>query len=117
MLSACLGGQGRYPPLPEAFRRDGMVSSNTYQVHVAVFAEDAATAEARGAALARTKALSLLLQEPMISARISEYGRQEIRRMVEEGRVVRVHQESADSWIVVLHVSKRGLRDYLQKLY
>ncbi|MBX7059805.1 MAG: hypothetical protein K1X75_17205 [Leptospirales bacterium] len=110
-------GQPEYPPLASEFRRDGMVSSNTYQVHISVFAEDEESALQRGAALARSKAMNLLLQEPMISARISDYGRQEIRRLVDAARVVRVHQESADSWIVVLQVSRRGLRDYLQKLY
>jgi len=106
-----------YEELAPALQREGFVSSNTYQCAVTVLADTEREALQRGAPLARERAADLLLQETVISSRIGPRGRQEIQRLAENGRVVRVHQEAAERWVVVLQVSKRGLREYLANLY
>lgn len=115
---AGVGPDGRiYEPLGPEFRRDGLISSNTYQVHITVYAETEEEALERGRALARAKAANLMLQEPILNLMIGENGKREIRRLAEGGDVVRVHPEGRDTWIVVLQVYRQGLRDYLRRLY
>ncbi|MEQ9365252.1 MAG: hypothetical protein RIF32_13480 [Leptospirales bacterium] len=115
------GGRGVLPPnstLPPHYRREGLISSNSYQVHVTVLAASKAEARILGEDAGKQRAAELMQNERVISSRIGYYGREEIRRLVEnEGQVVLVHPENNGGYTVVLQVYKAGLTRFLQKLY
>lgn len=115
------GGNGGLPPdstLPVHYRREGLISSNTYQVRVTVLATSDAEARILGEDAGKQRAAELMQNERVISSRIGYYGRQEIRKLVKkEGQVVLVHPEANGSYTVVLQVYKSGLTRYLQKLF
>ena len=115
------GGHNGLPAdstLPALYRREGLVSSSTYQVHVVVLAESPDEARLVGDTPARQRAIDLMQNERAISSRIGYYGRQEIKRLVEEeGEIVRVHHEKDATYVIVLQVYRAGLYHYLQKLH
>ncbi len=115
------GGNGGLPAdstLPAHYRREGLISSNSYQVRVTVLAAGPDEARILGEDAGKQRAAELMQSERVISSRIGYYGRQEIRKLVEnEGQVVLVHPEPDGSYTVVLQVYKAGLTRYLQKLY
>ncbi|MCB1323409.1 MAG: hypothetical protein KDK34_24330 [Leptospiraceae bacterium] len=107
-----------YEPLQEQFKREGLISSNTYQVHVIVSAADAGEARSVGRPLALERALESILKEPSLHSNMSFHGQQQIKNLVyEEGRVVRIHQKDAQHWFVIMQVYRNGLKDYLRSLY
>lgn len=109
--SACGGGQvfGRYKPLPEAYRRNGLISSSTYQVYVTVFGDSEEEARVRGEQEGQSKAIELLLKEPFMSRFNYEKRKNEMVNIVRRhGRVVRVAQESENTWGVVYHITQKG---------
>ena len=105
--------------LPELYRREGLISSNSYQVLVQVVAGSEFEARELGRVAGEQRAIELMQNERAISSRIGYYGRQEIRKLVErEGTVVFVHpEETPGSYTVVYQVFKAGLHEYLQKLF
>ncbi|MCR9141101.1 MAG: hypothetical protein NXI24_02535 [bacterium] len=112
------GGLPTDSTLPAHYRREGLISSNSYQVHVTVLAGDRDEARILGEDSGKQRATELMQSERVISSRIGYYGREEIRRLVEaEGKVVLVHPEENGSYTVVLQVFKAGLTRWMQKLY
>ena len=105
--------------LPELYRREGLISSNSYQVLVQVVAGSEFEARELGRVAGEQRATELIQNERSISSRIGYYGRQEIRKLVErEGTVVLVHpEETPGSYTVGYQVFKAGLHEYLQKLF
>lgn len=100
--------------LPLEYLRSGLISSNTYQVNVTVYASNDDQAMSTGLEPARARARTLMYQEHAIPIRMRLYAQSQIKRLVEdEGRIVRVQRLDADRYIVVMQVFRRGLRGYL----
>lgn len=107
----------RQGTLPEPFRRNGMISSSTYQVSFVMQATDEDDARRRGEAQGRTETFNLMIKEPFISVRFGHRGRQQLERIIQEnGRIVRIHKEDEHYYIIVYQVTKVGLREELQGL-
>ena len=105
------------PELHAAFRRNGLISSSTYQVSLSLEAATREEARRQGGVQAKDMAFYLIMQEPFIRKYLSRKARDEVRNLVEStGRVVRVFPEGGGTWRVVLQVSKIGLRNYLERL-
>ena len=111
VAGSCGTGQvfGRYEPLPEAFRRNGLISSSTYQVYLTVFGDNEEEARIKGDEEGRAKTIELLLKEPFMSRFNYEKRKNDMINIVRRhGRVVRVAQESENTWGVVYHVTQKG---------
>ena len=83
------GGNGGLPAdstLPGHYRREGLISSNSYQVRVTVLAADPDEARILGEDAGKQRAAELMQSERVISSRIGYYGRQEIRKTRRERR-------------------------------
>lgn len=103
--------------MPAEFRRSGMITSSTYQVFITVFGNSEQEAQKNGLQEARQKAYNLLLQEPFIPRNISDEGKRDLRRLIEEsGKMVQMVKESDNTWSLVLQINKPGLRNYLQQM-
>lgn len=95
-------------------KTDGFVSDSAYQVFITVFARDESEAMRVGKADASRKALNLILKD---LNRASENARKEMKRYVEtNGEVIKVVQESRDSWSIVFRVQKEGMREFVKRL-
>ena len=104
--------------LPEAYFREGLISSNTFQVYVVVTATSPEEAMNLGLPIVRDHCEESLLREPSLNSRISPNGVRELRELVfSNGSVVRLHQQAADRWMLVYQVFRLGLRDYLKQVY
>ena len=97
---------------------EGMVSSSSYQVNVTAFALTEAEARSVGEKEARRKAYNLILKEPFFRLTLSENGKQQIRRLVEEkGRVVKVEHVRENSYNVTYRITQPGgLRNYFRNV-
>lgn len=97
---------------------EGMVSSSSYQVNVTAFAPTEAEARSVGEKEARRKAYNLILKEPFFRLTLSEDGKQQIRRLVEEkGRVVKVEHVRENSYNVTYRITQPGgLRNYFRNV-
>ena len=97
---------------------EGMVSSSSYQVNVTAFALTEAEARSVGEKEARRKAYNLILKEPFFRLTLSENGKQQIRRLVEEkGRVVKVGHVRENSYNVTYRITQPGgLRNYFRNV-
>ncbi len=107
----CGTGQvfSRYEELPEPFRRNGLISSSTYQVYVTVFGDNEEEARIKGDTEGRAKAIELLLKEPFMSRFNYEKRKNDMIAIVRShGRVVRVAQQSENTWGVVYHITQQG---------
>lgn len=103
--------------LPDRYRQNGMVTSNTYQVYILVHAASREKALAEGEESARKKAYDLIIAEPFIPVNVSDYGRERVRNLVNsESRVVQILQESQMTWSLVLQVHKIGLRKFFETI-
>lgn len=95
-----------------------MVSSSTYQIYITLFADSRDEATSNGLLQARKRALELILNEPFIYMRISDYGRQQLVKLIEEhGRIVMLEKLQDNSWGLVFHVQKQGLRSFFQMIH
>ncbi|MCB1324807.1 MAG: hypothetical protein H7A21_11465 [Spirochaetales bacterium] len=104
--------------LPEAYFREGLISSNTFQVYVLVTATSPEEAMNLGLPIVREHCEDSLLREPSLNSRISPNGVRELRELVfSNGSVVRLHQQAPDRWMLVYQVFRLGLRDYLKQVY
>lgn len=105
------------PELPNVFRRNGLISSSTYQVSVVLKAKSREEAKLSGEAQAKERAFFLIMQEPFIRKYLSPKSRDDVLSLVESsGRVVRVFPEKDGSWSVVFQVNRIGLRSDLERL-
>lgn len=97
---------------------EGMISSSTYQVNVTAFAPTQDEARATGEKEARRKAFNLILKEPFFRGMLSEDGKQQIRRLVEEkGRVVKVDHVRDNAYNVTYRITQPGgLRNYFKNI-
>jgi hypothetical protein len=97
---------------------EGMVSSSSYQVNVTAFAPTEAEARSVGEKEARRKAYNLILKEPFFRLTLSEDGKQQIRRLVEEkGRIVKVEHVRENSYNVTYRITQPGgLRNYFRNV-
>lgn len=113
------GGQTPvYTPLPESFRRSGMISSSTYQVYFTVNADSHFEAKHQGEPRGRKRAYELLVNEPFIPRYPSYKGKLRLEQIIRtQGKVVRTNQVSDDTFEVVFHIHKVGLRQDFQKIW
>lgn len=108
----------QYTPLPESFRRSGMISSSTYQVYLTVTASDPFEAKHQAQPRARKRAYELLVNEPFIPRYPTYAGKIKLESIIrKEGRIVQTNQIAADSFEVVFHIHKIGLREDFQKIW
>lgn len=106
-----------YEKVPENLKKNGMISSSTYQVWVTTIADNERQALINGEELAKNRALKLLRIEPFTRGGLSQWGANQLQNLVEKhGHVVKIVEESANNWTVIYHIQKIGLRDDLQKL-
>ena len=111
LLVGCSSGQvfSRYEKLPPAFTRNGLISSSTYQVYVTVFGNDEQEARFKGEQEGQARAIELLLKEPFMSRFNYEKRKNDMVNIVRRhGRVVRVAQQSENTWGVVYHITQQG---------
>jgi hypothetical protein len=107
----------KYSGMPAEFRRSGMISSSTYQVHMQIYAETEADVKKNGSKSAQERAFQLLRKEPFIYSKISEYGIANLKKLIaENGKIVRSIPEGPRTWSIVYQISKIGLRDDFQNL-
>lgn len=121
LLSSCSlqpkTGEAIYETMPEAFQKNGMISSSTYQVFVRTTADTKEKALINAEALAKTRAYELLLNESFTRIRVSDYGKKRLKKVIEEnGKIVRLAHESKHKWGGAFQVNKIGLREYLQSI-
>lgn len=112
-------GNGRTgkPEIPPEMKRNGMVSSSTYQVYITVVSTNEADAQKLADSEARQKAYNLICQEPFMPRVLSDSGKKDVRRLVEtNGKIVKFVKENETSWSAVLHVQKENLRTHLQQI-
>jgi len=118
----CFATVGCSSPKPalieEESLTEGMISSSTYQVNVTAFAPTEGEARSVGEKEARRKAFNLILKEPFFRGMLSEDGKQQIRRLVEEkGRVVKVEHVRDNSYNVTYRVTQPGgLRNFFRNI-
>lgn len=106
-----------YQSIPAPFRKNGMISSSTYQVYVETKADSEEKAKINGEALARTTAFRLLTNESFARIRISEYGRRKIKDLIEkEGSIVRISQIKENRWGISYQIYRNDLREYLMTI-
>jgi hypothetical protein len=104
--------------LPAEFRRNGMISSSTYQVYMQVFAETESDVMKTGKKSAQERAFQLLRKEPFINPRISEYGIQTLKKLIaDNGKIIRAVPDGPRTWSLVFQISKIGLRENLKAIY
>lgn len=98
---------------------EGMISSSTYQVNVTAFGANEAEARAAGEKEARRKAYALILKEPFFRGFLSEDGKQQIRRLVEEkGRIVKVEHVRDNAYNVTYRITQPGgLRNFFKNIH
>ncbi|MCB1170536.1 MAG: hypothetical protein KDK25_09395, partial [Leptospiraceae bacterium] len=98
--------------IPPEFKRSGMISSNTYQVYMQIFATSAKEAQVSGLAKGRKRAMELITREPFLPRYPTYQGKLKLEAIINSyGRVVRVHPINQDYWGVVFQVHKIGLRE------
>ncbi len=103
--------------MPEVFRRDGMISSSSYQVYVTTSADTEEKAMINGEALARSVMLELLMNESFARVRISEYGKKRLINLIKEsGKIVRTAHLEKSKWGISYQINRIGLREYLQTI-
>ncbi|MBI3394889.1 MAG: hypothetical protein HY042_03560 [Spirochaetia bacterium] len=119
LLPMCRSGQndGRRNDIPLEMKKNGMVSSSTYQVFVTVVANSEQEALKLADSTARQKAFNLMVQEPFMPRQISDFGQKEVRKLIEtNGKMVKFVKDNETSWSAVLHITKEGLRGHLQNI-
>lgn len=118
VLGACATTSRQNSALPEPYLREGLVTSNTYQLHLKVLADSRREAADLALPRARKRAYKMILKEPSVRAGLSQYSRNKIEDLVrKKGSVVYAARVSEEEWVVVFQVYKRGLWDYLRKMY
>lgn len=104
--------------IPDEYRRTGMVSSSTYQVHFRVSARS--QTEASDTARAECEALTLkyLLKEPFIFVYVSQFGVQRLKEIIHKKGQIIILQKSEENlnYDVVYHVTDYGLREQFQQI-
>ena len=104
-------------PLPREFKRNGLISSSTYQVVVDIETENSDRAAVLGQGMAREKAMHLILQEAFVNRNISAVGKSQIEKLIEmQGKIVKVQQVEENLYSVVYQIQKLNLRHSLQQL-
>ncbi len=110
-------GRGGKTEIPPEMKRNGMVSSSTYQVFITVVSTNEAEAQKLADSEARQKAFNLICQEPFMPRVLSDSGKAEVRKLVQaSGKIVKFVKETDTSWSAVLHVQKESLRTHLQQI-
>ncbi|MDH5655367.1 MAG: hypothetical protein OEZ34_05635 [Spirochaetia bacterium] len=105
-------------PLSPEFSRNGLISSSTYQVVIALEVASEKEARIQGRELAVEKAGSLIFQEVFIYRRLSMEGRKRIRKIIEEkGKIILIQKTSDKIYSIVFQVSQRGLKKQLERIY
>lgn len=113
-----MGKAPAYQELPKRYLQEGLITSNTYQVHLDVIADSKNEAIRIGKEKARTKTYNMILNEPSLNFQIGSYGRSQIKDLIQrKGDVVYITPASEDTWQIVFQVYQKGLWDYLRKLY
>lgn len=110
-------GRGSKSEIPPEMKRNGMVSSSTYQVFITVVSTTESDARKLAESEARQKAFNLICQEPFMPRVLTDGGKKEVRMLVDaNGKIVKFVKESDTSWSAVLHVQKENLRAVLQQI-
>ena len=104
--------------IPPEFKRSGMISSNTYQVYMQIFAASENEAQESGLTKGRKRALELITREPFLPRYPTYQGKLKLEAIINNyGRVVRVHPINQDYWGVVFQVHKIGLREEFRRIW
>lgn len=104
--------------MPEEFKRSGMISSNTYQIYMQIFATSEQEAQVKGLNKGRKRALELITREPFLPRYPSYQGQRKLEAIIQNyGRVIRVQPINQDYWAVVFQVHKIGLRDEFRQIW
>lgn len=104
--------------IPDDYRRTGMVSSSTYQVHFRVSGRNEAEAAEAAKAECEPLALKYLLKEPFIFVYVSQFGVQRLKEIIHKKGSIIVLQKSEQNqdYDVVYHVTDYGLREQFQQI-
>jgi len=103
--------------LPESLKKNGMVSSSTYQANIITGASSCNEAIPKADPILREKTYNLLTLEPFIPRFLTDIGKKQLRDLIKEnGKIIRCGKQSNSEYYVVFHVTKPGLRTYLQQI-
>ncbi|MBI38886.1 MAG: hypothetical protein CMF59_04750 [Leptospiraceae bacterium] len=104
--------------LPPEFKRSGMISSNTYQVYMQIFATTRQEAQVNGLKKGRLRAMELITREPFLPRYPTYQGKVRLEAIINNyGRVVRVDPINDEYWGVVFQVHKIGLREEFKRIW
>ncbi len=103
---------------PPEFKRSGMISSNTYQVYMQIFATSRQEAQVNGLKKGRVRAMELITREPFLPRYPSYQGKVRLEAIINNyARVVRVDPINDEYWGVVFQVHKIGLREEFRRIW
>ena len=121
LTAACTSTEDKLRSLqevPPEFKQSGMISSNTYQVYMTIFASSREEAERNGLIKGRVRALELISREPFLPRYPTYNGKLKLEGIIKNyGRVIRVDPLSQDYWGVVFQVHKIGLREEFRRIW
>lgn len=104
--------------MPPEFKRSGMISSNTYQVYMQIFAGTRQEAQVNGLKKGRIRAMELITREPFLPRYPTYNGKVKLEAIINNyGRVVRVDPINEEYWGVVFQVHKIGLREEFKRIW
>lgn len=117
LSNSCISHSSPYEPLPERYQKEGLITSNTYQIQIDVIAISRKKAIENGKQLAINKAYNMMIKEPSLKFGLGLYGRKKIKSLIESnGKIVYLSPSSEESWQIVFQVYKKGLWDFLRNL-
>ena len=104
--------------IPPEFKQSGMISSNTYQVYMQIFATTRQEAQVNGLKKGRLRAMELITREPFLPRYPTYQGKVKLEAIINNyGRVVRVDPINDEYWGVVFQVHKKELREEFKRIW